>query len=94
MVLDMVLMLVVMLALVVRRAKAQKAAESLDLSRVLPPSPAKKVHQHILHIVTYGDMVIECGNSHLSHLPAGYQFADADNPTAVTGSPAAPATVE
>ena len=60
MVLNMVLMLVLMLALVVRRAKAQKVAESLDLFRVLPHSPAKKVHQHILHIVTYGNQNLIC----------------------------------
>ena len=52
----MVLNMVLMLALVVRRAKAQRAAESLDLFRVLPHSPAKKVQLHILHIVTYGNM--------------------------------------
>ena len=46
----LIVLTMLMLPLVVRLAKVQRAAESLDLSRVLQPSPVRKVQQHILYI--------------------------------------------
>ena len=82
------------------------AAELLGSSRVSPPSPAKTVPALLLRIVQelpefvswfphpflHPSSFWHISSNNRFHF-AGYQFAEADTPTAVTGPPAPPATV-
>ena len=73
-----------------RQEKEHQAVDPLGLFRVLPHSPAKKVVYciHILIVFFFAFLILL-----VSFVPPGYQFPDASNPTAVTGTPAPPATV-
>ena len=76
-----------------RQEKEPLVVDPLGLFRVLPHSPAKKVVCSIIIVIITWLFFFAFWILLVSFVPPGYQFPDASNPTAVTGTPAPPATV-